>query len=101
MNIVLLIVVVVLFIIIIASLYIGLFQLPTIVLESIANTSKVRLTFTYDSISFVKSELGPNLISEAIGIATTVLIIDRIIKWREIRRWHPARVFLLDEISIS
>ena len=70
-------------------------------LGSIANTSKVILTFTYDSISFVKSDLGPNVISEAIGIATTVLIIDRIIKWREIRRCHPARVFLLDEISIA
>jgi len=43
------------------------------------------------------SNLIPNLISEAIGILTTVLIVDRLLSWREKRRWRCVRKVFLAE----
>lgn len=39
-----------------------------------------------------------NLISEAVGIIVTILIIDRLIKGQEIRRWKPATGQLLSDL---
>jgi hypothetical protein len=43
------------------------------------------------------SNLIPNLISEALGILTTVLIVDRLLNWREKRRWRCVRKVFLAE----
>jgi len=41
--------------------------------------------------------LVPNLVSEAVGILTTVLIVDRLLSWREKRRWRCVRKVFLAE----
>jgi hypothetical protein len=47
----------------------------------------------------LSSDFLLNLISEAIGIIFTVLIIDRLIAWRERRRTLPAKQVLWAEIT--
>jgi hypothetical protein len=43
-------------------------------------------------------DLWLNLLAEAIGIGWTVLIIDRLLKWREERRWRPSRHLLYADL---
>jgi len=44
-------------------------------------------------------QLWPNLLSEALGIAVTVLIIDRLLQRRERKRWAPARLIIARQLA--
>jgi hypothetical protein len=44
-------------------------------------------------------QLWPNLLSEALGITATVLIIDRLLQRREQKRWAPARLIIARQLA--
>jgi hypothetical protein len=44
-------------------------------------------------------QLWPNLVSEALGIAVAVFVIDRLIQRREEKRWAPARLVVARQVA--
>ena len=44
-------------------------------------------------------QLWPNLVSEALGIVVTVLVIGRLLQRREQKRWAPARMIIARQLG--
>ena len=44
------------------------------------------------------NDLWLNLLAEGIGIVVTVFVIDRLLKYREEKRWHPAKNLLYSKL---
>ena len=48
---------------------------------------------------WIFDQLWPNLVSEAIGIVVTVLVIDGLLQRRERKRWAPARLIIARQLA--
>jgi hypothetical protein len=46
-------------------------------------------------------DIASNLISEAIGIIVTVFLVDRLLEYRERRRWRGATTLVLRQLELS
>lgn len=44
-------------------------------------------------------QLWPNLVSEALGILVTVLVINTLLQRREQKRWAPARLIIARQLA--